>query len=59
MQVFCPDICEESGWGGELDSRSSLEAGYTFCCSLDEFRKTVTWLPDSFPRHQTVLDFTS
>ena len=61
VQAFCPDICQETGWeevlllllllaptspNQVLEGRKNIEGGYTFCCSLQEFRKTVSWLPD-------------
>ena len=45
-QIFCTDICEESGWGAQLKGRKRKERGFTFCCDLTDFKQAVPWLPD-------------
>ena len=45
-QVFCTDICEETGWDVQLTRRKIKERGYTFCCDLQDFKQQVPWLPD-------------
>ena len=45
-QVFCTDICEETGWDVQLMRRKIKERGYTFCCDLQDFKQQVPWLPD-------------
>jgi len=52
-KVFCPDISSSSGWGEVLQDRTSVLSGYTFCCSVEEFKKTVPWVPVS--EHTDVL----
>lgn len=55
VQIFCPDVCQASGWEKALDSRKNLGAGYTFCCSVKEFIKSVPWLPVLADRQEEEL----
>jgi len=58
VQVFCPDVCQVSGWENALDLRKNSGAGYTFCCSLKEFIKSVPWLPVlSVKQEEELLNF--
>lgn len=45
-QMFCRDICNESGWDSQLNGRKRKERGFTFCCGLTDFKKSVPWLPN-------------
>ena len=45
-QIFCKDICKESGWDAQLKGRKRKERGFTFCCDLRDFKQVVPWLPD-------------
>ena len=42
--VFCTDICENFKW--LTWDQHNIKRGYSFCCSMDEFRKVVTTVPD-------------
>lgn len=43
IQEFCPNICADAGF---VDKNFvNIKKGYTFCCSLAEFRKVVQVLP--------------
>lgn len=52
-KVFCPDISLSSGWAEVLPDRTSVLSGYTFCCSILEFKKKVPWVP--VPENAEVL----
>ena len=55
VQMFCPDICEETGWAEEIGARKAMTEGFTFCCSLQEFRKVVPWIP--YIHGNSILNF--
>lgn len=42
-EVFCKDICEESGY--VKTNWKNPSKGYIFCCSVSDFRKKVKTLP--------------
>lgn len=43
IQEFCPNVCTQSGYVNR--HFSNLKKGYTFCCSLNDFKKIVNVLP--------------
>ena len=42
--VFCTDICEKFDWLSW--DQFNIGNGYSFCCEVDDFRKTVDTLPE-------------
>lgn len=54
---FCPNVCKAAG----IDTKGGFETtrkGYTFCCSLTEFRKVVKTLPVDL-KAKNLLQFNS
>lgn len=41
--IICNDVCEEVDW--LTWKRDNLKQGYGYCCDVDEFRKTVSYIP--------------
>ncbi|XP_044737667.1 uncharacterized protein LOC123299356 [Chrysoperla carnea] len=42
--VFCTDVCDQISWVSW--NRKNVTLGYGFCCDVNEFRKTVKYLPE-------------
>ena len=42
---FCPNLCEAAGWKRSLKYRAEVRKGFTVCCSAQQFRKKLPWLP--------------
>lgn len=42
-QVFCTDICNTISW--LTWNQFNLVDGYSFCCEVNDFRRTVNELP--------------
>lgn len=49
VQEICPNICQEANMN--FNYFSVIEKGYTYCCELNQFRKTVNVLPDKLGRY--------
>lgn len=45
--TICPNICSSVEW--ITFALTELEDGYTYCCTVDELRKTVPHVPDIGP----------
>lgn len=45
IQEFCKNVCDKAGLRSSWFS--NIRKGYTFCCDLNDFKKTVTVLPSS------------
>lgn len=44
-QEFCPNVCASSGFNDK--NFANYRKGYTFCCSIEQFKKVVKVLPNS------------
>jgi len=49
---MCPDLCSKISWA---TFKQNPEIGLMYCCTVQEFSKTITVLP-SFPKHVRLLD---
>lgn len=46
---FCPSKCEEISWIRNLQNEKQyrkVESGFVLCCELNEFRRTITEMPN-------------
>lgn len=42
--IICEDVCDQVDW--LTWKRDNIKQGYGYCCTIDEFRKTVPYLPE-------------
>lgn len=40
---LCPDVCDRYGWGHK--EFRELQRGFTYCCSVQELRKAIKFIP--------------
>lgn len=44
-EFVCPDICNHISWL-KIENRKIIKKGYTYCCSVEEFRKKISGFPN-------------
>ncbi len=37
-------LCEETGW--QIDNRNSADEGLMYCCSYEQLRASIKWIPE-------------